>query len=231
MAIAFDYGTNSGDNLSGPGSVFYNHVVGAGANMGIIATVHTAFQNITVGTVTCGGVPMTHVAIESDGQIDRITVFYLRAPSAGTQQMVFYFSGALAFLIASSVSFSGLDQTGGTSAIEATAGSLNTTANGTIKITNLSPNAYIFADYFDDPSGAAGTATPQSGQTETYNIGNGGGEDAQGYKALSGTASNSIVWSTNSTGPTWVMTALSLKPAAIPSQIKTYLSLTGAGIG
>lgn len=223
--ITFDAAANTGGLTSGATTYTWNHTVGIGSDRGLLISLHWFNgTTLTVSSITYNGVAMSLVASRADSVIDTVALYYLRAPATGTNTISVTFSAGPGFFIGGSASFFGLDQNTATSAVEATASAIGTTATSSVNLTTVSVGAYYFASCFDDPTGASGTITATDGQTETYNFTNAGGEDAEGYKGpFAPNTSHTPAWSLTSTGPQWVIVTASLKPAF------HFLASMGAG--
>lgn len=156
MAIAFDVSTSY---ISGPNSVSHtwNHTC-SGSNL--ILWVDVMNSNlIAISSVTYNGVPMTFAVADGLGQ--RNTLFYLVAPSTGTNAIVVTLASS-GYCYTNSASYTGAKQSGQP---DATTSTFGVTSPQTTTLTTTADNCWSVLGARDSTNGNT-TASTNSVQRE-----------------------------------------------------------------
>ncbi len=107
MAVAYDTSTKSGAWNNAESSVTWSHTCSGSDRVLVVAV--TSYAKKTTGA-TYNGVAMTLVSEEDQGATLRVSVFCLKNPASGANNVVVSLSGT-DYVRTSAVSFTGADQT------------------------------------------------------------------------------------------------------------------------
>jgi hypothetical protein len=196
MAIALDAvaSTKSIVNQLAGGTTTYAHTVTSNTN-GLIALAVGAWNNGGTGTglsgATYAGVAMTKISASSSltaGGTFYTEIWYLIAPSTGTNNVIATVSGKTDALGLASLSLTGVDQT---TPVD-TAG----TFTGTTGIYTKAITTTAAADWMLDITShlSANTASSNTGGTSIFNNATGGVGTASQYGTAATAGTNSMTW-------------------------------------
>jgi len=184
MSIAFDSKSNS----SGSGtSLTFSHVC-SGSNLILIVGIQTYLVSptgITISSVTYDGVEMT-----SFGNVERTPngeyqyMYYLIAPSVGSQNIIITTTTPMDYIGATSASYTGVRQTGQPDSYVTFPNSTGTSITTTT--TTIADNSWLVGFYVVD---TAGTWTAGLDTTARDAIGNARLFDSNGAKTPAGSYS------------------------------------------
>lgn len=200
MAIAFDAASNN-YTASNAGTYTTSHTIGAGSNELLIVSI--AGSTVVATGITYNGVSMTLAG--SAAGVNLIYVYYLFAPTAGTNNIVTSFSGGTSDLQVFGTSYSGVKQTGFPDASSYTQTALG---NITYTLTTVAANAWMWSLARNGSSGpctASTGSTDRSSGTRYFSGGDSNGALAAG--------SNSMAWTTSGSTSTTYGPTLSFAPA------------------
>ena len=205
--LAITTGNTSSAMTTGASSLTFAHTIGSGSN-GLLV-VNVASQSASVSSVTYNGTALTFLGVAQNGTSARTEMWYLKAPAAGTANVVITMSASAEFT-GGAANFFGVDQTTPTGAFTAATGGAHAPA-----VTVASAAGELVIDSVSVRDGNF-TATG-AGQTTlfTQDTGGGGGTVLGVGSREAGAASVTMDWSLSGAGSgAWAAGAVSLKAAA-----------------
>lgn len=217
MAIAYDNKT-SGGVAQTASSLTVSHVVSGSNTLLLVLVEWYNSTSVTISGVTYAGTSMTQLRTDTvtvTGSTTLTTaIYYLVAPTSGTNNIVASFSSLVSAQLAG-LSLTGVDQS---SPIDAHNGTTGSTSSLSISVTSVADNAWGASIGGDQPGR---TLTTGSSQTEIFNGSSGNSVAAAGYKGpFSPAGSQTFSYSANASG-VWAISAVTIAPAAV-----TNLSLS-----
>lgn len=205
-AIAVDNST-AGGTTSGT----FAHTVNSNTDglLTVCAGTHVA-AGVVVSGVTYNGVAMTKAIELADPTFTNVlsSLWYLKMPATGTNNVVITFSGTVNRFGVGAVSFTGVDQT--TPISNATSAS-NTAGDSTINVT--SSIGSVVVDCLSVGSGG----TPTAGQTLRWSQIEGVFGDDSGQQTAAGAASVTMTWDWTAAAALYCTTAMSVNAASTAS--------------
>src|SRR5229473_2937496 len=205
-AIAVD-GTSSASGKA-VSTLTWSHTAGSTPNRILIVGVSNQNTSRPVSSVTYGGTPLTRIGFQNGGTSNRMELWSLTAPSAGTANVVVTFSGSVD-VVGGAVSFSGVNQAAPLGAFASAQGS-----NVSPSVTVPSAAGQVVIDALAT-NGDGSSATVGAGQTQRWNLktGNGGGNALGAGSTEPGASSVTMSW-TLGHAHAWSIGAVPLKPGA-----------------
>jgi uncharacterized protein YjdB len=189
-------------------TITLSHTINDSDNRLLLVGISARERN--VNAITYGGVAMTLVGFANRGTDSRVYIYRMLAPPVGTANIVVTFSGSLSKgAVVGAISYSGVNQST----------PLGTFATANADATNPSVNASSTSgDLVFDVVALKNlnAMTAGSGQTQRWNITSGEIRATCSTEPATGT-STTMSW-TSSKGK-WVIGAVSIKPAAVVSNI------------
>jgi len=218
MPIAFDAAT-SGQN-DGQASITLAHTV-SGSDRLLVVKTHAEDNanpsHLPVTGITYNGVALTKILHKEDtaAENDRTEIWYLIAPSTGTNNVVINFTDAVDGCVVAAESYTGVSQT---SPLD-TSASFTTTSLGPaqVALTTAEDNELI-VDAAQTLSSSR-TLTTNSGQTQTYNVQNAGQlRAAGGYEVVGAAGSYTQGWALDASAD-WIICTAAFKTASSGSTV------------
>jgi parallel beta-helix repeat protein len=211
-AGAIAAGTPVGSGGSGITTVSWSQTIASGSNRLLLVRVVNINSNVTVSSVTYGGVGLTQLATavsHSSTTAVRASLYYLVAPAVGTASVVVNFSASTR-TIAGSLDFTGVSQSTPFGTVATAAGNSNAPS---VTVAGAS------TDMFHDVVAAQGTAgtsiSAGSGQTPSYSYTGQTSGDVVGMASVkAGSASSAMTWSLGNSAP-WVSIGVPLRAAGL----------------
>lgn len=192
MAVAFDAAASSSSKVT---TLTYSHTVGAaGSDRLILVSTLVNDGDATTSSVTYAGVSLTnYLTHAAEGKA--ISLWRLVAPATGANDVVITLSGETD-VVGGSTSWTGADQ----SPTLTTAVNSGNSATSTVDITSA------VNDFVTDSRSGSNTPTVGAGQTERWNLAQGGRLSAGSTET--GAATVTMSWS-NSSSP-WTIAATNI---------------------
>ena len=187
--------------VTGQSSVGWPHTVASGNDRYLVVGVSND-NAATVSSVSFGATPLTQLGTAARGNV-RTSFFGLKQPAIGTATITVA-TGTVANIVAGSESFTGISQTGPTSAPVSRSGT-----GGSVTLDVLSAGGQIVLDSLAAP--AAPTLLPGAGQTPSWNLSAGSLRGGASSMAASSTGTHTLSWNPGTSGD-WAELALALMP-------------------
>ncbi|WP_298622295.1 DUF4347 domain-containing protein, partial [uncultured Zoogloea sp.] len=191
---------------AGATSLTWSHTTSTTTHGILIVTVAVR-KDVPVTSVTYGGTALTHVGSQVDpsGKV-RAEMWYLLAPSGGTENVVVSLSGS-ANATAGATSFYNVSQNNPFGSVTAGSGS------GDPSLTLVSAVGELVVDSVADRDVDSQVVGPGQSELWTDKVGSGSNDSWGGSSAEAGAASVTMSWTTNGAGAgEWAAVGLSLKP-------------------
>lgn len=214
MAIALN-AVSSGQN-DGASSITVSHTV-AGTNTLLVVKTHceanTSPANRPVTGITYNSVALTKADDESftspGGEDDATEIWYLIAPTDGTNDCVVTFTGVVDGCVVAVESYTGVAQTSPLDVVAST--SATSTGPAEVGITTTVANCVLVGAV--QTISSSRTLTANSGQTQNYNIQNVGQlKAAGGYEIVTSAQLYTESWTIDASTD-WLIVVAAFKPA------------------
>ena len=223
--LAITVGNTSSAFTTGASSLSFSHSIASGGDGILIVTVSYKAKNVSVTSVTYGGVGLTLLGFSeySGGDDTRTEMWMLKNPTTGTANVVIAASQNNQIYIASATNFFGVDQTTSTGSYVAATGS-----GGAMSVTVASAVGELVIDSVGGRAVSSGTVGANQTQLSSYTTGGGGSDVFHASSIESGASSVTMSWTAGSTE--WAAGAISLKPANTAPVLNTSASPTLSAI-
>lgn len=212
MPISIDAISSSFD-AADPTSLTFSHTC-SGNNRLLVVGVSVESDSSGHTTQTVSGITYNSIAltkIRSDYILDNgCELWYLIAPAIGSNSIVITFTGVVDGIGAGAISFNGADQT---APIEANNGATaEPSSTVSANVTSLSYGAWLVE--VTQGAGSADVITPNSGQTEHYQVSVTGDNRIEGSTKPTGNPGVYTMGSSISVSSGLTLSAAAIKPAA-----------------
>jgi len=213
LDVTADTSSSAATNMATSSLTWSHTVSAAGSDAFLLVSVGTVEGATSVASVTYGGTALTRIGDITDatGKVS-VELWGLKAPAAGTADVVVNLAGAAA-MSAGATTFFGVDQTTPYSTTAFAQGS-----GGTASVTLASAPGELVVDAA--VSHAISTSTPGADQTVLWSelTGNTPKDPWQASSSEAGAASVTMDWTKTGSGVgQWASGALSLRPAGLNS--------------
>ena len=220
MALARDTKTNAAGVGSGTTALTWSHTC-TGSSLGLFVIVGGWFSNASPAiTVTYNSVSMTGLTLSRNSTSgDCQQIFYLVAPSTGSNTVSVGHASSNWEMVCTSISFTDCHQTTPMGTVS------NATGNGTAittTVTTVSGDYAVDGCSFDSSSGSrTGTMTAHTGRTEICNQVAGTGDRGCHSEMTAPGTSQACEWTASSTVQ-WAQSAVAVKPIASQDTPELY---------
>jgi uncharacterized repeat protein (TIGR01451 family) len=223
--IALDNVTTASGANANVNTLSWSHTVNSGSNRILIVALSQRDGNASISGVWYGGTLLSQIGGQAaTGSQNRTDLWYLVAPPSGTAN-VFVLLLTSKRVVASAISFTGVNQTTPLGTFVGAAGQ-STTASVNV---SSGPGELVIDTVASN--GDANTLTANAGQTERWDLFSGTGDLNNvrgGGSTEPGAASVTMSW-TLGASKVWAIGAVAIKPAASPPNVSLVKSVSPSG--